>query len=102
MDEFIPIMGILLVMIPVAGLTLAATLRFAIKPLVETLARELRDSGVIAGRTSLGDVGLRDLSEQMDEMRVEIGRLRDELSFERQLVEPSAARPPRDGADRLA
>ena len=41
----IPIFGIFLVMIPVAGLTLTLTLRFAGKPFVETLAQALRESG---------------------------------------------------------
>ena len=40
----IPIFGILLVMIPVAGLTFGLTLRLAVKPFVETLARALRES----------------------------------------------------------
>ena len=48
-EVLIPIMGILLVMIPVAGLTLILTMRFALKPFVETLSRALRESGFSSG-----------------------------------------------------
>ncbi len=69
-DELIPIFGILLVMIPVAGLTFGLTLRLAVKPFVETLARALRESGWG------GDAG--HLSEQIALLQEEIEALRQE------------------------
>ena len=49
----IPIFGILLVMIPVAGLTFALTLRLAVRPFVETLAKEMKGSGHVSGTREL-------------------------------------------------
>lgn len=69
-DELIPIFGILLVMIPVAGLTFGLTLRLAVKPFVETLARAVRESG--------GGVDLGQLSDQMALLQEEIEGLRQE------------------------
>jgi hypothetical protein len=39
----LPIVAILLVMIPLAGLTFGLTLRLAVRPFVETIADALRD-----------------------------------------------------------
>ena len=89
-NQLIPIFGILLVMIPVAGLTLVLTLRLAVKPFVETLADALRDSPVLGG----GD----DVAEQLDEVRHqlallsrEVRELRSAADFDRAL--PSAGSP---------
>ena len=79
----IPIFGILLVMIPVAGLTLTLTLRFAIKPFVEALARALRQSG------RLGDGSnpqIERLSEQVESLTAEVQRLAEAQRFDQELL----------------
>jgi len=85
----IPIFGILLVMIPVAGLTFAMTLRFAVKPFVETLAQALRESGSLAGA---GDFQIEALSEQVESLTAEVQRLGEGQRFDRELLhEPSVS-----------
>ena len=82
----IPIMGILLVMIPVAGLTLAFTLRFAIKPFVETLARALRDSK--SGESGWELAGRVDeLTGLVESLQTELVALKEAQSFDRKLLE---------------
>ncbi|HIF07781.1 MAG TPA: hypothetical protein EYQ64_12760 [Gemmatimonadetes bacterium] len=79
----IPIFGILLVMIPVAGLTLAMTLRFAVKPFVETLAQVLRESGSLGGDNHLQ---IEALSEQVESLNAEVRRLGETQRFDQALV----------------
>jgi hypothetical protein len=80
----IPLFGILLVMIPVAGLTLIMTMRFALKPFVEAMARALRESGVTGG-TDL-HVRLEALSEQVRALTGEVEGLRQAHDFDRKLL----------------
>lgn len=80
----IPILGILLVMIPVTGLTLILTARFALKPLVETLARALRESGV-AGSVE-EQARLQDLSDQVRALSDQIARMEHAQEFDRKLL----------------
>mgnify|MGYP001195279728 CR=1 FL=1 len=68
----IPIFGILLVMIPVAGLTFAMTLRFAVKPFVETLAQALRESGR-GGASDFQIEALLNEAQMLVELAAEIG-----------------------------
>lgn len=87
----IPIFGILLVMIPVAGITFALTLRFAVRPFVETLAAALRESGAIgADRTQLTA-----LARAVENLETEVERLREAQAFDRELL--SAPGPPSTG-----
>lgn len=82
-NNLIPLFGILLVMIPVAGFTLALVLRLAVKPLVETLARAVRESRGVTGQ-ELQQMDL--LSAQVELLTDEVSRLRAERTFDRQLV----------------
>ena len=90
----IPIMGILLVMIPVTGLTLILTMRYAMKPFVETLAKALKDAG-FASSAEL-QVQIEDLSEQVQLLGGELSKLRQGQDFDRELLLGKAdPHPPR-------
>ncbi len=81
----IPILGILLVMIPVAGLTFGLTLRFAAKPFVETLAKALRESGNAAGTQELSRQISR-LQEEFETLTHEVRELRSAQEFDQKLL----------------
>jgi hypothetical protein len=66
LSNLVPIFGILLAMIPVAGLTLTLTLRFAVKPFVGTLAQALRESGSLGGGSNPQIEALSEHVESMD------------------------------------
>ena len=78
----VAIFGILLVMIPVAGLTVALTLRLAVKPFVETLAQALRESG----REGPGTLQIEALSEHVESLTAEVQRLGEAQRFDRDLL----------------
>lgn len=92
-DVLIPILGILLVMIPVAGLTLILTARFALKPLVETLAKALRESGFSGSAEE--QARLRDLSTQVDALSDQIARMERAQEFDRKLLVGRSEADPR-------
>ncbi len=83
LEMLIPIFGIFLVMIPVAGLTLTLTLRFAGKPFVETLAEALRESGSLGGGN---DLQIDALSEHVESLTAEVQRLGEAQRFDRELL----------------
>lgn len=85
LSMLIPIFGILLVMIPVAGLTFGLTLRFAAKPFVETLAKALRESGNPAGHQQLSGQMLR-LQEELESLSQEVRELRSAQEFDQKLL----------------
>ena len=83
----IPIFGILLVMIPVAGLTFGLTLRLAVKPFVETLAKALRESGQGVGTQQLSTQILL-LQEEFEALTHEVRELRNTQEFDQKLLAP--------------
>ena len=83
LGNLVPIFGILLVMIPVAGLTLTLTLRFAVKPFVETLAQALRESGSLGGGSN---PQIEALSERVESLTAEVKRLGEARRFDRELL----------------
>ncbi len=83
LGNLVPIFGILLVMIPVAGLTLTLTLRFAVKPFVETLAQALRESGSLGGGSN---PQIEALSEHVESLAAEVKRLGEAQRFDRELL----------------
>ena len=83
LEMLIPIFGILLVMIPVAGVTLTLTLRLAGKPFVETLAQALRESGSLGGGS---DPQIEALCEQVESLTAEVQRLGEAQQFDRELL----------------
>ncbi len=79
------VMGLLLVMIPVAGFTL----RFAVKPILSPLVsaiRELREGQAASGAT---ERRLLLMEDELDDMRKGIRTLLEAQSFDKQLVDPN-------------
>ena len=70
--------------VPITGLMIILTTRFAFKPLVETLATALRESGYAQSpeRPSI----YVDLAEQLELLRGEVRQLRDAQEFDKKLM----------------
>ena len=83
-EFLIPIFGIMIVLVPVIGLTTVFTLRLGGKPFVETLARELKGTGN-GGGTEL-DIRVADLTEQVELLSAEVHQLRAAQSFDEKLL----------------
>jgi hypothetical protein len=78
--------GILIVLIPVAGLTA----RFALKPLIETIARVMQArQGTEAVQLVERRVAL--LEQELAALRAEVQQVGDAKEFYRRLAEPSPA-----------
>jgi hypothetical protein len=84
-EFLIPIFGILIVLVPIIGVTTILTLRYGLKPFVETLAAEMRGSGYTGGVELQAQI--EDLSEQIATMAGELHRLREAQTFDQQLLE---------------
>ena len=82
----IPIFGILLVMIPVAGLTFGLTLRLAVRPFVETLTKAVRESGHMGGNQQLSAQVLS-LQEDLELLTNEVRELRSGQEFDQKLLD---------------
>lgn len=95
LDFLIPIFGILLVMIPVLGVTTIVTLRWGLKPFIETLANELKGSGFVAPEELEGRVEA--LSLELEAVTSELHRLREAQEFDRRLLESGASAGGRGG-----
>ena len=82
-EILIPIFGIMIVLVPITGLTAILTLRLGGKPFIETLARELGGNSANAELK----LQLRDLTEQIGSLSAEVHELRAAQSFDRRLIE---------------
>ena len=91
-EFLIPIFGILVVLVPIIGVTTILTLRYGLKPFVETLAAEMRGSGY-AGGVEL-QAQIEDLSEQIATMSGELHRLREAQTFDQSLLKGSERKGP--------
>jgi hypothetical protein len=83
------VMGLLVVLIPIAGVTL----RFAIKPITESVAR-LRESGVEREKIDLLERRMALLEQELHGlggMREDLARALEETEFQRQLRSPQPA-----------
>jgi hypothetical protein len=99
-SDIIPIFGILLAMIPVAGLTLGLTLRLAVKPFVETLARAVREAGGPGGAdTAELSARMESFQEELEGLRAEAMELRKAQEFDRKLIEATSGRSTGTGTD---
>lgn len=74
------IMGMLVVLIPIAGLTA----RFALKPVVESLARVLH-SRTVEDTVQITDRRVALLEQQVESLEGTVARLREERDFDREL-----------------
>ena len=92
----IPIFGILLVMIPVAGLTFGLTLRLAVRPFMETLAKAVREAGHMGGNQQLSAQVLL-LQEDLEVLTNEVRELRSGQEFDQKLLD-SRDEPPATGS----
>ena len=80
------IIGVIaILLIPMTGLTIILTARLALKPLVETLAKALGDSGLTTSPDLLSQVNR--LSERIDSLTEHIERLEEAQEFDRKLLE---------------
>ena len=93
-DILIPIFGILIVLVPIIGVTTILTLRYGLKPFVETLATELRATGYAGPSETQAQV--QDLSEQVATLATEIHRLREAQTFDERLLQGTRTEERRD------
>lgn len=84
LDFLVPVFGILVVLVPITGLTAVFTLRLGGKPFVETLARELKGVGGQGG-TEL-ELRVAELAERVDELTSEVHQLRAAQTFDERLL----------------
>jgi hypothetical protein len=77
LEVLIPIFGIMLVMIPVAGLTVSLVAR--------TLAKVRRDSGDVEGAEHLA-ARVAALQEEVESLAAEVRELRSAQDFDRKLL----------------
>jgi hypothetical protein len=75
-------------LIPMTGLTIILTARLALKPLVETLSKALRESGLATSPDLLNEV--QRLSEKIEFLEQHVERLEAAQEFDRKLLEAPA------------
>ncbi|HSG09024.1 MAG TPA: hypothetical protein VLA36_11750 [Longimicrobiales bacterium] len=91
LEFLVPIFGIMIVLVPVTGLTVVLTAKFATKPIVEALT-QLR-SGQGYGTPGELQIQIQDLSEQVEVLAGELHSLREAQAFDRKLLEQKSAPP---------
>ena len=82
------VLGILVVLIPVTGLTL----RFALKPVAETMLK-LRESKARDETVELLERRVAMLEEHLNSLDRSVNALQDDSEFRRQLAAPAPAAP---------
>lgn len=88
------IMGSLIVLIPVAGLTA----RFAMKPIVDSMAK-LRQSSSQAETVNMLERRVALIEQEVQNLsgiRDDLGRLVEEMEFQRQLMPGPGAKTPKE------
>jgi hypothetical protein len=85
MEVLIPLLAVFSIFfIPIAGLTIILTTRYAFKPLVETLANALRESGQNPLGQPRGE--LQELTEQIQGLAEEVRQLKETQEFDQKLL----------------
>ena len=93
-DVLVPLLAVFSIFfIPIAGLTFVFTTRFALKPLVETLAKALSESGQI-GRSPELFLRLQELTDTVEALSGEVRTLKEGQEFDRQLLKAPANETP--------
>ncbi len=90
LEFLVPIFGILIVLVPVTGLTVVLTAKFATKPIVQAIT-ELRSGQGYAGPAEM-QLQIQDLSESVEALTAEVQRLREAESFDRKLLQERAGK----------
>jgi len=85
LDFLVPIFGILIVLVPITGITLVFTAKFATKHIVEALA-QLR-SGQGYGTPGELQIQIQDLAEQVETLAGELQVIKDAQAFDRKLLQ---------------
>ena len=92
MEVLIPLLAVFSIFfIPIAGLMLILTTKFAFKPLVETLAKALRESG--QGAEYPPRLQLEELTEQVLALTEEVRQLKEVQEFDQKLLGSEASPP---------
>ena len=89
LDFLVPIFGIMIVLVPVTGLTVVLTAKFATKPIVEALAQLRTGQGY--GSPGELQVQIQDLAEQVEGLTSELRGIKDAQAFDRKLLEERTA-----------
>ncbi len=84
MEVLIPLLAVFSIFfIPIASLMLILTTKFAFRPLVETLAKALRESGQ---GVQYPPQQLEELTEQVLALTEEVKRMREVQEFDKKLL----------------
>ncbi len=86
LEPLIPVFGMMIVLVPITGITAVLTAKFVAKPMVEALTR-LRGG---QGYGAPGELHVQDLSEQMEVLMGEVRRLKEAQAFDRKLLQERA------------
>ncbi|MCG6986779.1 MAG: hypothetical protein LJF06_01130 [Gemmatimonadetes bacterium] len=88
LEFLVPIFGILIVLVPITGLTVVFTSKYATKSVVEVLAQLRRGESASATTAEL-EARVHDLTEQVEVLSEEVRRLRAAQDFDHQLIAPA-------------
>lgn len=88
LDFLVPIFGILLFLVPITGLTVVFTSKYAVRHIAEALA-QLRSEGGYAQPSEL-QLQIQDLSEQVAGLSDELRRLKEAQDFDQRLLRGDA------------
>jgi hypothetical protein len=85
-EVLIPLFAIFSIfLVPILGVTVILTTRFALKPLAETIADAMRDSGRLSSPEAAEQI--RQLTDQVHLLSEEVHRLREAQEFDRRLLD---------------
>ena len=92
MELLIPLLAVFsLFFIPIGGLMLILTTRYAFKPLVETLARALQATGQGSGGQPQWQI--QQLTEEVQALAEEVRQLKEAQDFDRKLLGSEMSSP---------
>jgi len=91
LEFLVPVFGILVVLVPIIGVTTIMTLRWGLKPFIETLAKELK--GTTLSPDSAGEMQFAALLEQVEQLTDEVRRLKEAQEFDTRLLKGTDEAP---------